>query len=481
MGLLAENPPNRRIMVIVDGCQFSDFRMKNSSFKLLVVPVFAVICLLFADISTAQPPGFGRGGDRDSRDRGSWGRDRGSWGRDRGSWGRGGSDRGRGGFDPSMFISRMDRNKNGKLDPDEISDRARPFIEPRLKEAGFDPSKPIEIKKLTEAYQKRREEEQKKADKKAQAEDFSTIPDLSYVAQEVAEEVPGIDIPDDSPLLKRGKLEDRYDGRILGQVNDTLRRYDKNGNGMLDAAEVKTVRWQSPWQADDLDKDGRMNKVELAERYVKRFGGNSKSKSSSRSSYSRSSRDRDRSRSRSDERKRSDSRSSRDKKDSDSKRTTSSSRTKSRSSGDDKITEYAKSMMSRYDKDKNNILDEKEMGSMRRKPKSSADSNKDGKISLNELIVSYGGKPKAESSRVASKGRQSEVDQVATGLSIQSQKEKLEDIGVDEEFLKLDTNKDAHVDTGEFAKEWDNEVYKEFREKDVNGDGLISANEWINN
>lgn len=48
------------------------------------------------------------------------------------------------------FLGRMDQNHDGRLDPQEISDRARPFVERMLREAGLDPARPVSIRDLQE-------------------------------------------------------------------------------------------------------------------------------------------------------------------------------------------------------------------------------------------------------------------------------------------------------------------------------------------
>ena len=54
---------------------------------------------------------------------------------DRGSRG-GDSYRGRGSFDPSEFYKRMDRNGNGVIEPDELSERSRGFLADTARRSG---------------------------------------------------------------------------------------------------------------------------------------------------------------------------------------------------------------------------------------------------------------------------------------------------------------------------------------------------------
>ena len=65
----------------------------------------------------------------------------------------------RGGFDPSSFLSRLDANGNGVLDPSEQQGPAQ-FLIGRM--AQSDPSikagQPIPLKKITDGFQKMREQ-----------------------------------------------------------------------------------------------------------------------------------------------------------------------------------------------------------------------------------------------------------------------------------------------------------------------------------
>ena len=272
----------------------------------------ALLCLLCSPLM-AQPPGVGRGGppggDRGGfqgrggfpggggppaggSDRGgfqgrggfpggggppSGGSDRGrpswggsSWGGDRGG-SSSGSDRGgppssgdrssgRGGFDPSGFLSRMDRNGNGKLDPDEMSDRMKQFMGPRMEAVGIDLSKSVDLDKIAEAFKRGRTEEKPRE---------GGVPGFGIDTEFTA--VPGFDVEFGNALAATGKLEDRYDQRILQRVDYTLNRYDANKDGILDQSEISRARWGSPAPSEnDLDKDGKLTRAELAERYKAR-------------------------------------------------------------------------------------------------------------------------------------------------------------------------------------------------------------------
>ncbi|MEC7444803.1 MAG: hypothetical protein VX500_00695, partial [Planctomycetota bacterium] len=60
--------------------------------------------------------------------------------------------------------------------------------------------------------------------------------------------------------------------------------------------------------------------------------------------------------------------------------------------------------------------------------------------------------------------------------SIQS---KLEDMGLDDEFIEDDKNGDGQLQMSEFTTRWTQDKLEEFEEIDANGDGVISPTEWM--
>src|SRR5688500_2327772 len=92
---------------------------------LLVVGITVIGRLLSLNVAVAQ-----RGDDDDGEGR------------------RGRRDRG---FDPTELLTRMDANKNGQLEPDEVSGRARGIVERLAERAKLDPKQPLPIEKLTAA------------------------------------------------------------------------------------------------------------------------------------------------------------------------------------------------------------------------------------------------------------------------------------------------------------------------------------------
>lgn len=212
------------------------------------------------------PPGgmsfSSRGGDRGGGDRG---------GGDRGGFG--GGDRGgfsSGGFDPSSFLTRMDTNGNGMLDPDEAQGPAR-FMLDRMARSNpkIDISKPIPMSLLTESFQQMRsgssgsEYGSSYSDSEnAIVEKDSLVPGFGKKAVEKVP-VPGFGVGGERANIA-------IEERDMKEADDRMERYDKNKDQYLDENELKEGRWSdSPMQFDN-NRDGKLSRQELATRYARR-------------------------------------------------------------------------------------------------------------------------------------------------------------------------------------------------------------------
>ncbi|MDM4014919.1 EF-hand domain-containing protein [Roseiconus lacunae] len=212
------------------------------------------------------PPGGGfRGGSPGGDRGGAPGGDRGGRGGDRG--GRGGD---RGGFDPSSFLSRLDRNGNGTIDPDEQQGPAQ-FLIQRLQSAdpSIKPGQPISIKRVTDAFQKMREGGGRDSSRGSSgSDDDGLTPDLLVpgFGAEVEEEA----LP---TLLGFGAAAEMMSVAVTDkdreEARNTIRRYDRNRNGVLDKNEI-TSRFSGNPLDFDRNKDGRLTENELAVRYARR-------------------------------------------------------------------------------------------------------------------------------------------------------------------------------------------------------------------
>lgn len=249
----------------------------------------AFLIILTATTVSAQPP-FG-GGDRGGRgggDRGGGGGDRGG----RGGPSMGGGDRGggspfgggdrssRGGFDPSSFLTRLDANGNGVLDPDEQQGPAQ-FLIGRLQ--SMDPSiksgSPIPIDKVKRAFEKMRGgsvDEGGGRDPRGSgpsAADDALMPELL---------VPGFgeDLASD-PLMGFGAAAEMLAVPVTDddrrEAAERMRRYDRNGNGFVDKDELSSRFSGNPLDFD-RNRDGKLSLDELAVRYARRREGEEEAK-----------------------------------------------------------------------------------------------------------------------------------------------------------------------------------------------------------
>lgn len=479
---------------------------------------FALLFVLFAisgpiQSLNAQPP-FGRpGGDprQEGSSRSGFGRS--GFGRsgsgDRGSgspfggrggfsgrpgFGSGSSASGFRGFDPTAMLKRFDRNGDGKIDPNELDERTRGFAGRMLERMGFDPKKPVSINEISKKIEERRgqagEPQKDPAAEKELAKNFG-IPGFSDVDEELPPLVPDFFVDPNSPVLLSGSLESRYEKSIIDQVNRTLQRYDRNRDGVLQNDEIRQGRFTSPpVEQSDLDRDGKLTKAELAERYVARSGGRGRiEKGKSKKSTSRSTPDSSSGSSRGfsfrfgrrgDERRGDERREGERKEDredrksdrsSDSRKSSSSTRSytrRSSSSGSDKIVRYAKSILSQNDVDKDGFLSKDECENIKSVSMKS-DTDGDGKVSLDELMVVFGAQPGSSASRRSKDNRNNPY-------LIRNDADK--NAEADRDFRELDKNVDGQIQMHEFAKSWTDEIAEQFIDLDQDNNGVVTLSEW---
>lgn len=204
----------------------------------------------------------GFGGDR-GRDGGGRDGGRGGWGG--GSSGGGGF--GGGGFDPSQFISRMDTNGNGSIDPEEAQGPAR-FMLDRMARSNpkIDLTKPIPISVITESFQQMRSGGMSgpggdMGDESVEIAASTLVPTFGIKIDKTP--VPGFGAAGATMSIK-------VEERDLRDADERMRRYDRNTDGMLDENEVKEARWNEPLSQWDRNKDGKLSRQEVASRYARR-------------------------------------------------------------------------------------------------------------------------------------------------------------------------------------------------------------------
>ncbi|NNE01096.1 MAG: EF-hand domain-containing protein [Pirellulaceae bacterium] len=186
-----------------------------------------------------------------------------------------GGTRGGGGFDPSGFLSRLDANGNGILDPDEQQGPAQ-FLISRMQQSdpSIKPGQPISIKKVTESFNKMREQRDSGNDPRGSRGGGSAADD----ALEVELLVPGFGIESEPiPLMGFGPAAELLTVVVTEadkkEAAERMRRYDRNRDGFLTKDEVSSSRFAGNPMDFDRNKDGKLSEVELASRYARRREG----------------------------------------------------------------------------------------------------------------------------------------------------------------------------------------------------------------
>lgn len=372
-------------------------------------------------------------------------------------------------FNMSDYLSRMDANGNGLLEPSEMSERFQSFWGATLKERGIDTSRPIPMDRLKPIMEERFERMRRERESSGGSSRFGSrggddrgrgsdrgrdegrsdrgrdnrgsSSSSNQAAQPLL--VPGFG-NDFEPLPVPGfevmaetedNWESQFDRRTLEMVDDMLRRYDRDRSGVLERAEWANGQWRTDPATSDLDNDGRLTRKELAMRLA----------SSSRSSEG--DRDGDRSRGSWGDRGR-PSFGSREGGD----------RGPGGWGGPPRDGDSGRGGWSRGGGDG---------GGWGR----GGDGGGGGWFGSRD-----GGEPPAES-RPSSTTSSSKTPTV-TSYRFKTPTERLPK-GMPEWFARLDINADGQVSMAEFASDWSVQQVAEFRSWDHNGDGIITPNECL--
>ena len=184
-------------------------------------------------------------------------------------------------FDLAAYLKRKDVNSDGKLQPTEMSNNTRSY----LSKNGFNPEKSVSISKVLSKVNKDQSDKEK-ADRKMNRD--RKVPGFGVEREESESGVAGFGVTSGETKGSTAKKV-TYSESVNRQVNSTLGRYDRNKDGSLDKEEIGRGRWGSPTpQESDTNKDGRLSRSELSNRYASRESAYQRS-SSSRGSSSRDS------------------------------------------------------------------------------------------------------------------------------------------------------------------------------------------------
>lgn len=156
-------------------------------------------------------------------------------------------------------LLKLDRNEDGRIDPDEITPLARPYLERIARAKRLSLDRPNGIEEWQEAARIHH------ARMNGMSRDEFDIDRRGPTAF-------GLD--DDQPMVPDfGLAEVRYPYTRddLRTAERTLRRLDRNEDGFLDRREARRGEWRrrDPFN-EDYNNDGLLSRLELAQRYARR-------------------------------------------------------------------------------------------------------------------------------------------------------------------------------------------------------------------
>jgi subtilisin-like proprotein convertase family protein len=326
----------------------------------------------------------------------------------------------------SEWVKRLDANNNNYIEPNELSDRSRAFFDRFASAAGINLNRTNSVARLEEAA--RRYFDNRRRDSAS-----------TNVTPQATSTIKGFEPDDGRPVVAEfGSPQVRYPYTKdhLNDAQELLRRYDRNRDGALTFDEIDPSRWRGPTpQECDLDRDGKLTLVELAQRYSRReaidkqaeiirqfAASQSQPASSTSSSIDR----------------RSDGRGSYER------------GPRGSSQADRGSRALAYSIIERFDTNKNGTLEPREMASVGIDI-AKTDYNRDGRVDRNELGDHLF----------------QEMEREGNDLS-----ELLPTW-----FFERDLNDDGQIEMAEFTDQWDADKADEFAMYDSNSDGIITPDE----
>jgi subtilisin-like proprotein convertase family protein/Ca2+-binding EF-hand superfamily protein len=313
-------------------------------------------------------------------------------------------------------LERLDRDGDGDIEPEEITPLARPYLE-RVAEArrmSLDRDNSIErwqeAARIYHAMQ-------------------NGITDREVRPSRRDRRVLGFGPGPDEPMVPEfglGEIKYPYTQEDVEDAQRMLYRADRNDDGFIDRYEARRTDWNKsdPFEMD-FDKDDRLSRLELVQRYARRRMLENTS----------------------DELRQKAARVGNGIRDADRNDRYSEERSYWRRGG--RRYYLTSSVLDRFDLDKNGRLDAKEAVVLGI-PMGRIDVDRDGELSRSELYEYLG-------------ELQDEVGPAAELLPGW--------------FYEMDVNRDDQVAMSEFASEWTDARLQEFQSLDINGDGLLIASE----
>ena len=313
----------------------------------------------------------------------------------------------------------LDRDEDGYIDPDEITPLSRPYLERIARARRLSLERPNRIDRLQEAarlyyaLQNGVSSESVRPSRERSLKGFGT--------DRYEPVVPEFGLPE---------VKYPYSRDDLWEAEESLERWDRDGDGYLDRREAARGRWskRDPFESD-LDKDDRLSRLELAQRYARRrllendsdelIQRRRRVGSEIRPSVTESAEDRRR-----------------------------RERSEWWRSGGDRYW-LTSAVLSRFDENRNGRLEMAEAARLGI-PVGAIDADQDGELSRDELFAHF------------------KVLQDQTGGQVE---------GLPGWFYERDANRDKQVELTEFASELTDARVAEFVALDTNRDGLLTPQE----
>ena len=406
-------------------------------------------------------------------------------------------------FNAEKYIKGQDKNKDGVLAPEEIEgDRTRKFLE----KLGIPTGKTSKVDDLVKNYNKRIANESVK-ERKAFERRLNTLPQFGTETESFGvsqfgtdDKAEGVQSFDETAS---GMKASDFEPEMLEKADKLLGTFDRDRNGFLDGDEISRLSWKSPPpETSDINRDGRLSKMELAKRFATGEGTTKRIRSTRekdesqtrRGEYSRDrdreSRDRDR-----DRGSRDGERDGRRYERRETPKPTSGgavAKAKANAQSAQGYAKYVDRSFKKYDANSDGRLDKKELSasSLLKKAK---DSDGDGFISKQEAIsLVSGGKIKAPTatadsptpdpaSRESLRRRSEAAAKAKAAASAGKRSSGKRSSGKRSSLSDKDADEDGQIQMHEYTDIWTAEKLQEFRDKDKNGDGLLSPAEWRGN
>ncbi len=392
---------------------------------------------------------------------------------------------------PMSFISRLDANGNGQLDPNEQG-RARPFLERIARETGgLDLNRPIPLQTIASKVQQMQNggsssqsrdrsrsrdrgrgpaqnSGDRRFDEDAQAAMENLVPGFNEIPEDL---LPPVGFGSKAEYLSVDVIQADFD-----EAEQTIKRYDRNRNGVLEQDEIRAGKWLygNPMN-QDRNGDGKLTRSELAVRYSIR---------------------RDTQRDQQREKAFRDSQNPQSKQQpqgSPPQGGPPQSRGRSRSGGTDggdRMKQFADGIFQRYDSNKSGVFEKEEWKNFRTDP-SGWDFNKDGKITRDELTKGMAQRFGGGRSRGGDNGSSGRTTYNGNGQAgpagggsgespksyrFRTAHERLPE-GIPQWYRDGDRNKDGQIAMSEYSGQWNAKTLAEYYVYDKNRDGLVTVQE----